>query len=66
MNIFLFNQLKLKRGEMIYLINEKGEGFSGTYESDYDNSSNTFIFSNHSNGKMETIHIEKLQFLKRY
>jgi len=66
MSPYTFRELKLEYGEMIYLINEKGEGYSGTYENDYNNSTETFRFSNYSNGKIETIRIESLQFLKRY
>ena len=65
MSPITFRELKLKQGEMIYLVNEKGEGYSGLYENGYDNSNETFRFSNYSNGQTETIQIEKLQFLKR-
>ncbi|GAA3622922.1 hypothetical protein [Flavivirga jejuensis] len=62
---YLFNKLKLQRGELISLTNEGGEVFTGTYESENNNSSDTFQFSNFSNGQLETICIEKLQGLQR-
>lgn len=61
----LFVKLNLKQGEFIFLINEKGEGYSGTYENEYNSSNETFRFSNHSNGQTETINIERLQDLRR-
>lgn len=61
----IFIKLNLKQGEYISLMNEKGEVYSGTYENDYNSSNETFRFSNHSNGQIETIYIESLQDLRR-
>ncbi|WP_040252123.1 hypothetical protein [Psychroserpens mesophilus] len=66
MSLYVFNELKLKAGELIYIMNEKGEGISGIYENEYNSSNGTFRFSNHSNGQTEMIEIDKLQLLKRY
>ncbi|SDY11853.1 hypothetical protein SAMN05444411_1295 [Lutibacter oricola] len=66
MSLYVFNELKLKAGEMIYIMNEKGEGISAIYENEYNSSNGTFRFSNHSNGQTEMIEIDKLQLLKRY
>ncbi|MBT2620303.1 hypothetical protein [Chryseobacterium sp. ISL-6] len=65
MNPYTFRELELTYGEFIYLINEGGEGLSGVYEGEYDNTNETFKFNNSSNGISETIYIEKLQLLKR-
>ena len=66
MSLYVFNELKLKAGELIYIMNEKGEGISGIYENEFNSSNGTFRFSNHSNGQTEIIEIDKLQLLKRY
>lgn len=62
----VFNQLKLQEGELIIFTNEGGEGFHGSYENNYDESNETFKFTNSSNGQLETIYIEKLQDLRRW
>ncbi len=64
MNPFTFRELELKYGDSIFLIDEKGEGFSGMYEGEYDNSTETFKFNNSSKGITETIYIENLQHLE--
>ncbi len=61
----IFNKLKLRQGEMISLMNEGGEVFSGTYENEYDSGNETFRFSNFSNGQTETVYILRLQDLRR-
>lgn len=63
--IHVFIELDLKQGELIYLMTEKGEGFTGTYQNEYNSSKETFTFSNFSNGKEETIYIDRLQELRR-
>lgn len=63
--IHVFIKLNLKQGEYIYLMNEKGEGFSGTCENDYNSTNETFRFSNFSNGQIETVDIDRLQDLRR-
>ncbi|CAA9202037.1 hypothetical protein FLACOL7796_04060 [Flavobacterium collinsii] len=39
-----FLRLNLKQGELIYLMNEKGEDFTGIYEGEYNSSNETFRF----------------------
>ncbi len=63
--LHIFIKLNLRQGELIYLMNEKGEGIYGTYENEYDSSNDTFKFSNHSNGQIQIIYINQLQDLRR-
>lgn len=65
MSEYTFRELELKYGELIYIVNEKGEGISGLYENEYNNSNETFRFSNYSNGKTETIEINKMHSIQR-
>jgi len=65
MSEYTFRELELKYGELIYIVNEKGEGISGLYEDEYNNSNETFRFSNYSNGKTETIEINKMHSIQR-
>lgn len=65
MNLYIFIELELKYGELITLQHERGEGFSGVYKAEYDNTNETFKFENSSNGIIETIYIKNLQFLQR-
>lgn len=58
-----FLKLELTFGEMIYLMIETGEGFTGTFQGGYTGS--TFLFNNFSNGKQQTIQLSKLQQLER-
>lgn len=60
-----FNDLGLKYGDYIWLMNEGGEGFFGYFYGDYDQVKMTFKFRNHSNGQDEIVKIEKLQRLER-
>ena len=46
-------------------MNERGEGFNGTYENEYNSSNETFRFSNNSNGQTEIIYIDSLQELRK-
>lgn len=55
MSEYNFRELELKYGELIYIVNEKGEGISGLYEDEYNN----------SNGKTETIEINKMHSIQR-
>jgi predicted ribosome quality control (RQC) complex YloA/Tae2 family protein len=66
MSEYTFRELELKYGELIYIVNEKGEGISGLYEDEYNNSNETFRFSNYSNGKTETIEINKMHSIQRF
>ena len=36
MSIYSFKELKLNYGEQIYIVNEKGEEITGTFEDDYN------------------------------
>lgn len=60
-----FLSLALKKGETIHLINERGASYVGTYENEFNVSTETFKFQNFSTGRTEVIHIEKLQVLAR-
>ena len=44
-------------------MNEKGEGFQGNFDGNFDASKQTFKFRNHSNGKEQMVEIRKLQKL---
>ncbi len=63
MYILEFIKLNLQIGDFIWLMNEKGEGFTGNYAGSFNESNQTFQFNNHSNGKTQTIEIQKLQRL---
>lgn len=65
MSIYSFKELKLNYGEQIYIVNQKGEEITGTFEDDYNSSQETFRFQNYSNGQNEIIEIEKLQAIRR-
>ena len=58
-----FQDLHLQYGDMIYLVIETGEGFTGNYHNNFTGSS--FSFSNFSNGREEIIELDKLQQLER-
>lgn len=58
-----FTRLGLKIGDFIWIMNERGEGFPGNYDGNFDSTKNTFQFRNHSNGQTQTIEINKLQRL---
>jgi len=60
-----FLSLNLQKGETIHLINERGVSSVGTYENEFNISTETFKFRNFSTGRLEIIHIEKLQVLAR-
>lgn len=59
-----FLEIDLKIGDYIWIMNEKGEGFHGNYGGNYNPAIQTFQFRNHSNGKLQTIDIIKLQRLE--
>jgi hypothetical protein len=65
MHISNFIKLELKFGDYIWLMDEKGSGFFGNYNGNFESSQQTFEFSNHSTGQIETIDIEKLQRLEK-
>lgn len=66
MNSYKFKELKLNYGEIMYIVNENGEGITGIFEDEYDSSKETFRFQNHSNGQNEILKIDKLQEIRRY
>ncbi|TSE06975.1 hypothetical protein [Aquimarina algiphila] len=65
MSVYIFKQLNLNRGDLIYIQNEKGEGINGSYEGEYNPSNESFKFSNFNYGKTEIIYLDKLQALTR-
>lgn len=65
MNSQKFLTLNLKYGDQIYLVNDKGERFNGTYEDEYNSSNNSFKFLNFSNGQIEMIYLDNLHDLDR-
>jgi hypothetical protein len=64
MNQSYFFENKFSIDELIWIMNEKGEGFSGLFKG-YTNNNFDFLFLNYSNGKLQTIRIEKLQRAER-
>lgn len=60
MHINDFIKLYLKVGDYIWIMNEKGEGFRGNYDGNFNQLNQTFHFRNHSNGKIQQIEISKL------
>jgi len=65
MHISQFLDLELEPGDYIWIKNERGERFGGTYLGYYNSGDQTFKFQNGSNGQTETIEIQKLQFLDK-
>ena len=65
MNIHTFENLQLQTNEEIVIEKKGSEQFAGTFLNEYDNSSLTFKFLNHSNGQTDIIAIDKLQQLRR-
>ncbi|MDR3696468.1 hypothetical protein [Mucilaginibacter sp.] len=58
-----FRDLHLEYGALIYLVTETGEGFTGAFHNGFNGTS--FLFSNFSNGKTQTIALDKLQHLEK-
>lgn len=58
-----YQNLGLKKGDHIWIMNEKGEGFWGNFV-EGKSTERFFLFNNHSNGKTEEIEVEKLQQLQ--
>lgn len=65
MNTYSYQKLNLKYGDLIYIVNEKGEGITGTFENNYNSNQETFNFQNFSNGQNEIVEIQKLQSIRR-
>lgn len=65
MQVIEFERLKLKYGDYIWIMDEKGEGFYGYFEDQASPGMTVFKFRNHSNGKLESVYISKLQRLER-
>lgn len=63
MNLAVFLEFKLKFGDNIYIIDEKGEGWKGLYQNGYNPYKHTFTFHNFSKGKPQTVEVLKLQRL---
>lgn len=63
MYIHDFKLINLVYGDLIWIMNEKGERFHGCYLGNFDLSRQTFLFSNYSNGQTEKIEIGMLQGL---
>lgn len=63
MHINDFIKLDLKIGDYIWIMTEKGEGYPGNYNGNFDPSKQSFQFRNHSNGQTQTVEIKKLQSL---
>jgi len=60
-----FQSLNLKYGEVISIMNEGGEIIIGQYYGNFEVSSGTFHFYNHSNGQTEIVVLDNLQSLRR-
>lgn len=58
-----FQKLSLQFGDLIYLMIETGEGFTGFFQDGFDGS--TFLFTNFSNGKTQKIALHNLQQLEK-
>jgi len=56
-----FLDFKLKLNDYIWIMDEKGEGFQGNYNDNFNPKERTFQFRNHSNGKTQVVQIDKLQ-----
>lgn len=54
-----YQELKIKTGDYIYLVNSKGEGVDGNFEAELSN--NTFSFFNNTTGRSEIVEITELQ-----
>lgn len=65
MQLIEFEKLNLKYGDYIWIMNERGEGFYGYFEDHSNPGMTVFKFKNHSNGKLESIHISRLQRLEK-
>jgi hypothetical protein len=65
MTISQFDELKLQYGDFIWIQNEKGEGFPGSYRGNFDRSKGIFSFWNNSKGSVQIVEIAKLQRLQR-
>ena len=58
-----YKELKLKFGDYVYFINEKGEGIDGNFETEISNES--FSFFNNTTGRSEVVNITNLQDLRK-
>lgn len=60
-----FEALQLKYWDCITFFLAGGKMCVGNYADEYDNSNGTFKFSNHSNGKTETIKVAEIENLQK-
>ena len=58
-----YKELKIKVGDYIHLINEKGEGIDGNFEVELSNDS--FSFFNNTTGRSEIVNISMLQDISK-
>lgn len=65
MFINFYNGLELSLGAYIAIVYHQGNEHHGYFQGDFDNTKNTFLFENHSTGKTETIHLDKLQSIRK-
>jgi hypothetical protein len=64
MDKYNFLKLEIIIDELIWIQDEKGEGFSGLFK-EHDSIIKEFSFLNYSNGKIEKREIEKMQRIER-
>jgi len=60
-----FEALKLSIGDLIHVMNEKGELLVGQYLGGYDRGNERFTFNNYGNGQTEIVHLNLVQMLRR-
>ena len=58
-----FQKMNLKFGDLIYLMIETGEGFTGSFQDGFDGTA--FLFTNFSNSKTQKIALHNLQQLEK-
>ncbi|WP_340156176.1 hypothetical protein [uncultured Winogradskyella sp.] len=58
-----YKELKIKVGDYIYFVNEKGEGIDGNFEAELSNDS--FRFFNNTTGRSEIVNISILQDIRK-
>lgn len=60
----LINLYGLQYGDLIAFNTNGGVRCQGIYQSDIGNVTDTFLFLNHSNGKVETVHLSEIEGLE--
>lgn len=61
-----FKNLNLKEGALIDIHKLNGVTLSGEFQGNYNNSSESFLFSNYSNGNVEWINLNDLHSIVKY